>query len=65
MSHLADHDATQVSLMAETIVVVTPDDAVVGADSKENCTCASARRTRRHAWLDAPCRGGSNEPAFV
>lgn len=41
MAHLADHDATQVSLMAETIVVVTADDAVVGADSKENCTCAN------------------------
>ena len=53
MSHLADHDATQVSLMAETIVVVSPDDAGVGADSKENCTCTRARRGRgdTHGWM--------------
>lgn len=36
--YLAGHDATQVELLKETIVVVDQDDCVLGYDSKENCT---------------------------
>ena len=44
MAHLAHHDATQVELLKETIVVVDEDDAVLGFDSKERCTAAAAAR---------------------
>jgi len=49
--YLAGHDATQVELLKETIVVVDQDDRVLGYDSKENCTC---RACPAHACTQAP-----------